>query len=189
MLKDGVVLTIIGVIVLGAIFVWWTETPTRSFSAAEANSTAGSAVTEPSAQKSEAALKTGPVVAKTTTIPKPTPAPVVEQAPAPAIEAAASRAIPVPAPPVHVDPPPFPAVEQIATGVRKDSITGKYGEPALAAVTLAGGHIVETFVYARRPSRSATIIRLEDGRVSAAYSRPEPVLPSGLSVPLPGPNQ
>ncbi len=89
--KDGVVLTIIAVIALGAILVWWTGTPARSFSAAEANSTAGNATAEQPAPKSEAAAKTGPVVAKAIPIPKP-PAPIVEQAPATVVETAASPA-------------------------------------------------------------------------------------------------
>jgi len=74
-------------------------------------------------------------------------------------------------------------VEQIPTGVHGDSITGKYGDPQLFAVTSTGGHMVETMVYARERGRSATVIRIEDGRVSSAYSQSEPVVPPGLSAP------
>jgi len=84
---------------------------------------------------------------------------------------------------VHRDPPPFPAVEQIPTGVHLDSITGKYGDPQLSAVTSTGGHMVETMVYARERGRSATVIRIEDGKVASAYSQTEPVVPPGLSAP------
>jgi hypothetical protein len=45
-------------------------------------------------------------------------------------------------------------------------------------------HMVETFVYVRDRGRLATIIRLQDGKVSAAYSHSEPTMPSGLSAPL-----
>jgi hypothetical protein len=84
---------------------------------------------------------------------------------------------------VHRDPPPFPVVEQIATGAHGDSITGKYGDPQLSAVTSTGGHVVETMVYARERGRSATVIRIEDGRVSSAYTQTEPAMPPGLSAP------
>ncbi len=65
----------------------------------------------------------------------------------------------------------------------KTAITGKYGDPALAAVTSTGGHMVETFVYSRNRGRNATVIRLEDGKVAAAYSQAEPFVPPGLSAP------
>ena len=58
-------------------------------------------------------------------------------------------------PVVHRDPPPFPVVGQIPTGVHEDSITGKYGEPRVSAVTSTGGHMVETMVYARERGQSA----------------------------------
>ncbi len=188
MLKDGVVLLIVVVLALGAILVWWTQVPTRSLSATDSSSTWGGQTAGPRDRASEATPKAGPKVVKPAGIPKPTATPVVEQpsvveATASPEEAAVGTRV------VEPDPPPFPAVEQVASGVRKDSITGKYGDPALAAVTLNDGHLVETLIYARKRSRSATIIRLEDGKVSEAYSRSEPVLPSGLSVPLHGPNK
>jgi hypothetical protein len=89
----------------------------------------------------------------------------------------------VAAPPVvHRDPPPFPVVGQIPTGAHEDSITGKYGDPQLSAVTSTGGHMVETMVYARERGRSATVIRIEDGKVSSAYTQTEPVAPPGMSA-------
>jgi hypothetical protein len=171
MLKDSVVLLVICLIVVGGIFVWWTQSPAHSLSA----------TVEPQIPESKAALKTPSAVAKATPKPKPAPAPVVEQ-PA-VVEAAPSSQVVAAAPVVHSDPPPFPAVEKITIGLREDSITGTYGDPALSAVTSTGGHLVETFVYARDSGRFATVIRLEDGRVSAAYSQSQPVHPAGLSAP------
>jgi hypothetical protein len=123
-----------------------------------------------------------PVNAKAAVKSRRAPAPVME-------EAAVLEPIPVPAAPEPAPaippppPPPFPAVDQIAAGSQEDAITGKYGDPALSAVTSAGGHKVETLIYAKDGGRSATVIRLEDGRVSSAYSPSEPVPPTGLSAP------
>ena len=166
MLKDGVVLVVISLIVLGGIFVWWTQAPTHSLSAP----------TEPQVQESQANAKPSPLVVKASPKPKSAPDPVVE--PPAVIETA-----PIPVPVVQRDQRPFPAVEQIATGGHEDSITGKYGDPALSAVTSTGGHMVETFVYVKDRGRLATVIRLQDGRVSAAYSQSEAAMPAGLSAP------
>lgn len=167
MLKDGVVLAVICLIVVGGFFAWWTQTPAHSLSAAA----------DPQFQQPEPAPKPAPVVVKAAPKPKPVQEPVGEQA------AVTPVPVVVAAPVVHRDPPPFPVVEQIPTGVHEDSITGRYGDPALSAVTSTGGHMVETFVYARERGRSSTVIRLEDGKVSSAYSQSEPVLPPGLSAP------
>ncbi len=167
MLKDGVVLSVVLLIVAGALFLWWTQTPTHY----------GSPVADAQAQPVEPP-KPAPVVAKAR--PKPKVEAVVQEIAetTPAVE-------PVVAPPpvVHRDPPPFPVVEQIPTGAHEDSITGKYGDPQLSAVTSTGGHMVETMVYARERGRSATVIRIEDGKVSSAYTQTEPVAPPGLSAP------
>jgi len=167
MWKDGVVLAVVVLIVAGGLFLWWTQTPTHY----------GAPVADTQVQPPEPAPKPAPVVKAR---PKPKKEePVVEQA-APAPEPVVVVAA---APVVHRDPPPFPAVEQIPTGVHGDSITGKYGDPQLFAVTSTGGHMVETMVYSRERGRSATVIRIEDGRVSSAYSQSEPVVPPGLSAP------
>ena len=167
MLKDRVVLAVICLIVVGAVFVLWTQTSVH-FS---------SRPPEPQAQAPEPA-KPAPAVVKAIRKPKlvlepvPEPPAVVEAPPAPVV-------VPV----VQHDPPPFPVVAQIAAGAHEDSITGKYGDPALSAVTSTDGHMVETFVYAKNRGREATVIRIEDGKVSSAYSQSEPVPPSGLSAP------
>jgi hypothetical protein len=170
MLKDTVVLAVVFLIVAGAFFLWWTQTPDHY----------GTPVADTQAQPPEPAPKPSPVVLKAKRI-KPAPQPVVEEA---ALAPAPEPVVVAPAAPVvHRDPPPFPAVEQIATGVHEDSITGKYGDPQLSAVTSTRGHMVETMVYARERGRLATVIRIEDGRVASAYSRTEPVMPPGMSAP------
>ncbi len=169
MLKDGLVLIAICVALVGGTFWWSAQSPPRRLNA-------------PSEQVQKPEATAIPVTANPAVKPRRAAASVVE-------EAAVLEPIPVPAAPEPVPaippppPPPFPAVDQIATGAHEDSITGKYGDPALSAVTSAGGHKVETLIYAKDRGRSATVIRLEDGRVSSAYSPSEPVPPTGLSAP------
>ncbi|MEO8049952.1 MAG: hypothetical protein ABI833_06005 [Acidobacteriota bacterium] len=163
MLKDGVVLFVICLIVVGGLAVWWMKTPMQPLNAA------GPQVQEPAAAPAPA------LVVKKVVRPKPSPPPVVE-------EPVAEVVAPPPAPVVQ-PPPPFPAVEQIVHGSHEDAITDKYGNPALSAVTFADGHVVETFVYSRQRGRNATVIRLQDGKVATAYSQNDPLVPSGLSAP------
>jgi hypothetical protein len=170
MLKDGVVLAVICLIVVGGIFAWWIGIPMHSSNAAA----------EPQVQ-TEPVPAPAPAIVKKARLPHPDLAPVVEQPVV--LEAAPSPQVSAAVPVVQPDPPPFPAVEQIATGVREAAITGKFGDPVLSAVTSTRGHMVETFVYARGRGHSATIIRLEDGKVVSSYSQTEPVLPPGLSAP------
>ena len=164
MLKDGVVLMVICLIALGGLAVWWTQSTSHALYA-----------TGPQVQQPVPAAVPAPAVKKASK-PKAAP-PIVEQP----VAAVAVEALPVPA--VQLPPPPFPAVEQIASGAHVDSITNKYGDPALSAVTSSGGHMVETFVYARNRGRNATVIRLQDGKVATAYSQAEPSVPAGLSAP------
>jgi len=164
MLKDGVVLMVICLVVLGGVAVWWTQTPAHPLNA-----------TAPQVQEPAPAPEPAPVVKKVSR-PKPAPPPVVE-------EPVAVVVAPAPAPKVQLPPPPFPVVEQIASGSHETAITDKYGDPALSAVTSSGGHMVETFVYSRNRGRNATIIRLEDGKVATAYSQAEPFVPPGMSAP------
>lgn len=164
MLKDGVVLMVICLIVLGGLGAWWMQTP------------APPAATAPQVQEPAPVPAPAPVVKKFAKR-KVAPPPVVEQ------PVAVAAVVPPPAPVVKLPPPPFPSVEQIASGAHVDAITNKYGDPALAAVTSTGGHMVETFVYSKDRGRNATVIRLEDGKVATAYSQAEPVVPPGLSAP------
>jgi len=169
MMKDGVVIAVVLLIIAGGLFVWYTQTPSHY----------GAPVADTQVQPAVPAPKPAAAVVKARPKPKEEPVVVEQAALAPAAEPVVVAAAPV----VHRDPPPFPAVEQIATGVHEDSITTKYGDPQLVAVTSTGGHMVETMVYARERGRSATVIRVEDGRVSSAYSQSEPVVPPGLSAP------
>jgi type IV secretory pathway VirB10-like protein len=164
MLKDGVVLMVICLIVVGGLAVWWTQTPTHPLNA-----------TAPQVQEPAPVPVPAPVVKK---VAKPKPAPPVVEQPV-----AVAAVVPPPAPVVKLPPPPFPAVEQIASGAHVDAITNKYGDPALSAVTSTGGHMVETFVYSKNRGRNATVIRLEDGKVATAYSQAEPFVPPGMSAP------
>ena len=115
----------------------------------------------------------------------PKPAPVVKRV----ITEPELKALPIPpVPPEKLRPamvvtPPFPAAEQISMGAGEESVTGKYGSPAASAVTSAEGHIVETLVYARQRETSATVIRIVDGKVSAAYKKELPSSPPGTLVP------
>src|SRR4029079_12284684 len=163
MLKDGVVLMVICLIVVGGLAVWWTQTPAHPLNA-----------TAPQVQEPAPVPVPAPVVKK---VAKPKPAPPVVEQPV-----AVAAVVPPPAPEVKLPPPPFPAVEQIASGAHVDAITNKYGDPALSAVTSAGGHMIETFVYSRDRGRKATVIRLEDGKVATAYSQVEPLDPLSLSA-------
>lgn len=163
MLKDGVVLMVICLIVLGGLAVWWTQTPTHPLDA-----------TAPQVQEPAPVPAPAPVVKK---VAKPKPAPP------PAVEQPVAVVVAPPPPVVQAPPPPFPAVEQIASGSHETAITDKYGDPALSAVTSSGGHMVETFVYSRNRGRNATVIRLEDGKVATAYSQAEPFVPPGMSAP------
>ncbi len=164
-MKDGVVLMVICLIVVGGLAVWWTQTSTQPLAA-----------TAPQVQEPAPVPAPAPVVKKVAR-PKLAPPPVVEQ------PVAVVAPVAPPAPVVQVPPPPFPAVEQIASGAHVDAITNKYGDPALSTVTFADGHVVETFVYSRNRGRNATVIRLEDGKVATAYSQAEPLVPQGLSAP------
>jgi len=167
MLKDGVVLMVICMIVVGGLAVLWIQTPAHPVNA-----------TAPQVQEIASAPAPAPVVKKVSR-PIPAPPPVVEE---PVVVAMVAPPAPQ-APVVKAPPPPFPAVEQIASGSHETAITSRYGDPALSAVTSRGGHMVETFVYARSRGRDATVIRLEDGKVAAAYSQAEPFVPPGLSAP------
>jgi len=66
-------------------------------------------------------------------------------------------------------PRPFPSPGDISVGVQKAQIVEAFGDPTLAMTATDRGHVAETFVYQRNRRQSPTIIRLEDGKVLAAY--------------------
>jgi hypothetical protein len=172
MLKDGVVLAVICLIVVGGIFAWLLQNPRQSVGAPA----------QTQIQEAAAASKTPAEIAKSSVVRRKPAKPVEELVEHPVITEPAPTP-PAPAAVVQHDPPPFPAVEQIATGVNEDAITRTYGYPTLSAVTSNGGHIIETFVYVRDRGRSSTVIRLEDGKVASAFSRTQPVPAAGVSAP------
>jgi hypothetical protein len=170
MLKDGTVLMVICIIALGGLAAWWIKAPAHVLSStrteieepAAAPTPAPAAKHLPKFKSSAPDVEPEPVVADAPVVVGSTPAPVVR---------------------VQTPARPFPAVDQISRGAHEDAITDKYGDPALSAVTFSGGHMLETFVYSRNGGGSATVIRLQDGKVATAYSQVEPVVPPGLSAP------
>ena len=70
-----------------------------------------------------------------------------------------------------------PRPEKIAMGADKDVVTDQYGEPSAWATAVEGGHMVEIFVYAQQRGGPATVIRIVDGRVAAAYTKVVPFSP------------
>jgi hypothetical protein len=180
-MKDGVVLFLLCVIAIGAIagFALYMNRVPRGIlgQGIEQNQTAA----EPS--------------------PAPAPKPLAKSAAkrkvpesAPAAEPGPSASILVPAPesptasspaatPAPAPLPPFPSVSEIAVGAVGDAITDAYGDPSLSTTTSDHGHVLETFVYARNGIREMTVISLQDGRVSSAYSKPRSM--SAIAVPPP----
>jgi hypothetical protein len=173
MLKDGVVLAVICLIAVGGIAAWLLQSPRQSIGAPA----------QTQIQEAAAASKTPAEIAKSSVVRRKPAKPVEEEVVEHPVITEPAPAAPAPAAVAPHDPPPFPAVEQIATGVNEDAITRTYGYPTLSAVTSAGGHIIQTFVYVRDRGRSATVIRLEDGKVASAFSRTQPVPAAAVSVP------
>lgn len=173
MLNDAVVWVVIVLVVVGGIFAFWIQSPTHSLNAAAGPQNHTS-------QNHESRLDDVPPPPPLKAAPKPKPVPQPAVEPPAAVEAAPS---PAPVPVVEPSQPPFPAVEQIVAGGHADTVTDKYGDPSLSAVTSSGGHVVETLVYAKDGGHVATVIHLEDGRVSSAYSHSGPIMPAGFSAP------
>jgi len=174
MLKDGTVLMVICVIAVGGVAAWWIKAPVHPV------------VTTGTQMEQTAAVAPAPTPAvKRLPKFKAAPAEITEQPVDVATDAPVTASASFSAPAVRLQKPvrPFPAVEQIASGAHEDSITDKYGDPALSAVTSTGGHMVETFVYSTNRGRKSTVIRLQDGKVATAYSHVEPSVPPGLSAP------
>jgi hypothetical protein len=174
-MKDGVFLVVVGVIVIGGIVMWRSQGDLFHLLQPSSPS-AQSPVQQP-----EPPAKPSPT-AKSKRESVPVQARVVEEPKVAEPSLAALEGPPAkPAsPPV---PPPFPSVDQVATGEQGRTITERFGDPAIATLTTDGGHLVENLVYARQRGREATVIRLEDGKVSEAYSQETGPPPTGVSVP------
>ena len=181
-MKDGVVLFLLCVIVIGAIAafaLYMDRIPGGIFRRGiEENQTAAepSAPAAPKPPAKSAAKRNVPESA-----PPAEPAPTVSTSGSPTKVPAASLPAPVP---VEAAPArPFPSVSEIAVGAGGDTIMDAYGGPALSTTTSDHGHVLETFVYTRDGIRDVTVISLEDGRVAAAYSKPRSV--SAVTMPPP----
>jgi hypothetical protein len=74
---------------------------------------------------------------------------------------------------VRMAPPP----DKIAPGVDTDVVIDEYGEPSAWATGAEGGHMIEIFVYAQERGGPATVVRIVDGRVVAAYTKVVPFSP------------
>jgi len=86
--------------------------------------------------------------------------------------ASARAAVPTATPPVEAPAPPVPSANEITLGTQEETKTETYGNLALSAMTSKGGHVLQTFVYARDRGKVTTMIRLEDGKVSSKSIRP-----------------
>jgi hypothetical protein len=96
-------------------------------------------------------------------------------------ELASTRtAVPTATPPVEAPAPPLPSANEITLGTQEENKTETYGDLALSAMTSKGGHVLQTFVYARDRGKVTTMIRLEDGNVS---SKSGPTSAVGTPVP------
>jgi hypothetical protein len=174
-MRDGVLLFVVGVILIGGILLWRAHVdPFDPLRVQNVRVSESVDAAQPAPVSSHRTVKPAQVA-------KSVPPPVAENLVV--VESAPARQTPPPTPVVVRDPPPFPAADEIAIGVRPDTVTTKYGDPAISAVTSTGGHMVETFVYARDRGRSATVIRLEDGRVSSAFTSTAPPHAAGMSIP------
>jgi hypothetical protein len=76
----------------------------------------------------------------------------------------------------------LPSPDQIALGIVTDAVTGEYGDPSAWAIEEKDGSIIETLVYAQERGGSATVIRIVDGRVAAAYRKVVPASPHGSLI-------
>jgi len=175
-MKDGILLLVVGVIAIGGIILWQSHVDPFALG----RSMGQDRELRPEPQPEVPAPKPAPVHKPKPVVKAPE---VVEAVPAPVETPVAAVSPEPPAPPVVHDPPPFPAVDQIASGAPEETVTGKYGDPAISAVTSSGGHMVGTYVYAREGGRVATVIHLEDGVVASATSKSSPPPVAGLSVP------
>src|SRR5436305_12846980 len=110
MLKDGVVLAVVLLLVVGAGFLWWSKTPNHI----------GAPTQDTQVQQPEPAPKPAAVVRARPRV-KPEATAVVEEIAETTPALPTAPVVVAAAPTVHRDPMPFPAVEQIRTGVHEDS--------------------------------------------------------------------
>lgn len=129
----------------------------------------------PKATPKRASKPVIPVFSETVIVPVPESeadrtAPIAELAPTPT------------AAPVTAAPARFPVVEEIRWGTDKPQIKELFGDPALSAVTTNLGHDLEAYVYSRDRGQAVTVIRFEDGKVTAVTPQRPPFSPTNLQA-------
>ncbi len=168
-MKEAVVLVVIAVVVVGGIGIWFSNGNSIPFLSSP-QPVVQPADNQPAAETAKEIQKEKPGKSKLAKSPPKAPpsAPVVEVAPtliAPVAEV-------VVAPPKPAAPKLFPAANEIAVGAERENIAEKFGQPALATTTMTDdGRVMETLVYSRKSGRDVTVIRIEDGKVTSAFSR------------------
>jgi hypothetical protein len=65
---------------------------------------------------------------------------------------------------------PFPSAGDVRQGMEMQSLQASYGRPTIRATTMEKEMLVETYVYVKNEPRSATIVRLKDGKVVEAQN-------------------
>ena len=65
---------------------------------------------------------------------------------------------------------PFPSAGDVRQGMEIQSLQASFGRPTIRATTMEKETLVETYVYVKNEPRSATIVRLKDGKVVEAQN-------------------
>ena len=65
---------------------------------------------------------------------------------------------------------PFPSAGDVRQGMEIQSLQASFGRPTIRATTMERETLVETYVYVKNEPRSATIVRLKDGKVVEAQN-------------------
>jgi hypothetical protein len=99
-----------------------------------------------------------------------------------------THAVIEPAPPQEVSAatPTF-AGDQVPAETQKEALMKTQGEPTLSTIRVDRGHDLETLVYTRDRGKELTVISLEDGKVSSAYSQSG--IGSAVDTPRPRPDE
>src|SRR5258706_15024386 len=164
-MKDGIVLFVVCMLLVGLIGWWYVRDP---FHPSPSANLIGPAAGEESKSPGPPKKPKNP----NTQVKRQLSPETVAADPRPAFAAIPAVPLSVAAAPA----PPFPAVDQISKGAAKVGIAETFGPPALSVTASNDGHVLETYVYARDRGQALTFIRFEDGIVLSAYSKsPRPL--------------
>jgi hypothetical protein len=177
-------LTLVGLVVVTAFLLW--QSPGRSlqwiaFSASRGEMPKPAAVPAPTSKTASKSAHVGKAERTAAELCSVSPRPQQPEADQYSLLVTPDEYFPslrsarLPAGVARMVPPP----DKIALGVDSDVVTDQYGEPSAWATGAEGGHMVETFVYAQQRGGPATVIRIVDGRVVAAYTKVVPFSPRG----------